>query len=708
MHKGSCFNRCKLRLVFIILTVINFTVYAQTSAVNELELSAIASLDNAALDNDQWQTILPVLGDEDHYFIASRAGKIYQLHNNKVSANAFFDLKLALKNPDIITLTAITLDPNFHYRDKDGYHIFYTAHTEKINSSSPKLSPVNTEVKPLYDTVVTRWKVTNLQHSTPQVSLQNEVLRIAIMQVDEAIQQLSFNPYIEPWHDDFGLLFIALARNETLKNEALYAGAILRIKPEKYGLQNYTIPVDNPFTKVADIENEIIFIAGQKTQHFDWIKQSTYSLLVQYNQTDSKVLIEAKIGGDWREAVPDNQIKKRLLKAGKKHKTLVYQGRDLKSLWGKVLHLQENENEWQLNALTINSVNDDSTPSRNISHKLINHNTKGQSQFSLHQKHNGELLLLEHSQQRLYAIKKPTAVLTNVIEKQDLTTDSTKPNLLWITFCFVLILIGIIWYFRNKQVQKQSFFQRQWANFEVNLQTQSVSLYKRHNKTPEISINISSLVGSEILLNDEVISTVSANEDQPFSNELEDLVLATFGNEHRIKMMNDKHRKIQLCLSDEHKQKYMICLYYRVGNIRHTKLKYQQIIDKAIDWQWLFSELKNPTATTKRKIKAKPVIKKTTTPNNKATTSSTPEPEFFEDNSTMVTQNNNDFIEPSTINIATETSNNAIDDNEASDTSDTNSSLVADLDKLVMMKKQGYLNEVEFNAAKAKILQKFS
>jgi hypothetical protein len=68
----------------------------------------------------------------------------------------------------------------------------------------------------------------------------------------------------------------------------------------------------------------------------------------------------------------------------------------------------------------------------------------------------------------------------------------------------------------------------------------------------------------------------------------------------------------------------------------------------------------------------------------------------------MVTQNNNDFIEPSTINIATETSTNAIDGNEASD---TNSALVADLDKLVMLKKQGYLNEAEFNAAKAKILQ---
>lgn len=700
MHKGRWFNHCKLGLVFVILTVINLTVYAKTPAINELELSAVANLDNAILENDQWQTILPVLGDEDHYFIASRAGKVYQLHNNKVSSTAFFDLKLALKNPDIITLTAITLDPNFHYRDKDGYHTFYTAHTEKSKTSTNKLTSNNTEVNSLYDTVVVRWKVTSLQRPTPQVSLQYEVLRIAIMNIDEPIQQLSFNPYIEPWHDDFGLLFIALARNEALKSEALYAGAILRIKPEKYGLQNYTIPANNPFTKVADIQNEIIFIAGQKTQHFDWIKQSTYSLLVQYNQLDTNVLIEAKIGDDWREAIPDQQIKKRLSVVDNKHKTLLYQGRDLKSLWGKVLHLQENENDWQLHALTINSTDDDNTNTKNISHKLINHNINGQSQFSLHQKHNGELLLLEHSQQRLYAIKKPTAALTNVIEKKDLTSSSSKPNFLWVIFYFVLILIGIIWYLRKKHTQKQSFFQHQWANFEVDMKTMSVSLYKRHNKSPEMSINISSIVYSEILLNDDIISTISADDAHAFSNELEALVLATFGNEHRIKMMNDKHRKIQLCFTDEHKQRYMICLYYRVGNIRHTKLKYQQTIDNTIDWQWLFSQFINPNATTKRKVKAKPTpIKVVASSENKSPAMNISSSDTFEDNSTMVGPNNDELAAQSTDIRSTETSTNSID------ITATKSSLVADLDKLVMMKKQGYLNESEFNAAKAKILQ---
>lgn len=701
MHKGSWFNLGKLKFIFLLLFAFSLTAHAETPEINVLELSAVANLNSAKLDNDQWQTILPVLGEEDHYFIASRAGKVYRIHNNKISSSAFFDLKLALKNPEIIALTAITLDPNFHYRDRDGYHTFYTAHTEKSNTSLTRLTPVNTSVKPRYDTVIVRWKIASLQHPIPQVSKQYEVMRIAIMQIDESIQQLSFNPYIEPWHDDFGLLFIALARSEILESEALYAGSILRIKPEKFGLQNYTVPIDNPFAKVPDIQNEIVFISGKETQHFEWIKQSSYSLLVQYIQSDANVLIEAQIGDDWREAIPQEQIKTHLSLVSDKHKTLLYQGRDLKKLWGKALHLQEKESAWQLTALTINSAEDDTAKTANITHKLINHDTSGQSQFSLHQKHNGELLLLEHGQQRLYTIKKPTAVLANVIDKDDLASSSTtNPNLWWMLLCFVLILTGFFVYLRTKSTHKHGFFQQQWANFEVDTKTNSVLLYRRHNNTPEMNIKISSLISSKILLNDEVISTISADTTQAFSNELEMLILAAFGNEHRIKMMNDKHRKIQLCFTDEHKQQYMICLYYRMGNIRHTKLKYQQTIDKAIDWQWLFSQFINPAGTTKRELKIKSTPKKVTLPSeNNTITAKTNNHEIFEDNSTMVKQSNNNTTENNKGNTS------SVASTDSAKATGKNNSLVADLDKLVMMKKQGHLNETEFNAAKAKILQ---
>ena len=209
------------------------------------------------------------------------------------------------------------------------------------------------------------------------------------------------------------------------------------------------------------------------------------------------------------------------------------------------------------------------------------------------------------------------------------------------------------------------------------------------------------MICSEILLNDEVISTISADTTQAFSNELESLVLAAFGSEHRIKMINDKHRKIQLCLTDDQKQHYMICLYYRVGNIRHTKLKYQQVIDKAIDWQWLLAQHINPTLTTKRKIKVKPIPEKVVSPSeNKSVSVKAIEREVFEDNSTEVTQDIDLSIDSliHSTHEAPSTTKSSIDATEEN-------TLVADLDKLVMMKKQGYLSETEFNAAKAKILK---
>ena len=699
MDKGNWFNRCKLYFIFTLVALLSQIFHVTAQTVNELELSAIANLDKAALENDQWHSVLPVIGDENQYFIATKAGKIYQLNNNEISPSAFFDLKLALKNPNIIALTAITIDPNFHYRDRDGYHTFYTAHTETSKKTKAKLTPQNSEIIAPYDAVIMRWKITGLQSETPTLSQQHEVMRIAILQPQEYIQQLSFNPYVEPWHDDFGLLFIALARSETLKSDALYAGSILRIKPERYGLQTYTIPADNPFTKTADIRNEIVFIAGNKTEHFDWIKKSTYSLLIQFNQQDANMLIEAKIGDDWREAIPQAQIKKRLPVANTTHKTLLYQGRELKNLWGKALHLQETENDWQLQAIALNSNLDSEDEIEDTPHKLIKHNASGQTKFSLHEKHNGELLLLEHTQQRLYTINKPGLTeLKTAINDVPISSSNTQGAFVFLFF-MILILTGYFWFLRNNSAVKNSFLQQQWANFEVDIAAKSLTLYKRHAKSAEKIINISSITRSEVLLNDEVISTISADVSQAFSNDAEDIVLTIFAKEHRLKMIDEKQRSIQIRLTDDQKNHYLFCLYFRVGNIRHTKLKYQEIINKAIDWQWLFAQYINPDVTTKRKIKVK-LTREIPSPNKikKTTNGPTTRPETLEDNSTPVTQG----LESSHI---SNTDNDLLANNTQDGSADLDTKLVAALDKLVIMKKQGYLSESEFNIAKTKILK---
>ncbi|ARD44086.1 hypothetical protein [Colwellia sp. PAMC 21821] len=695
MDKSIWFNRCKLYFIFTLMAMLSQISHVAAQIANELELSAIASLDKAVLANDQWQSVLPVSGDEDQYFVATKAGKIYHLNHNEIAQTAFFDLKLALKNPNIIALTAVTLDPNFHYRDRDGYQTFYTAHTETSKKTKSKLTPKNTEIIAPYDAVIIRWQITGLQNETPQLSQQYEVMRIAIMQPQEHIQLLSFNPYVESWHDDFGLLFIALALNETLKSEALYAGSILRIKPEKYGLLNYTIPVDNPFTKTDDIRNEIVFIAGHKSEHFDWIKKSTYSFLIQLNQQDVNMLVEAKIGDDWRKAIPQAQIKKSLPVATTKHKTILYHGRELKTLWGKALQLQETENAWQLQAITLNSSLDSEDEIQDIPYKLIKENPSEQSKFSLHQNHNGELLLLEHNQQRLYTINIPIIAETkNATNEVSISSSNTK-SIFAFLFVMILILASYFLFLKNKGVVKKSFLQRQWANFELDVAEKSLSLYKRHAKNADKTIDISSLTRSELLLNDEVISTVSDDSLQAFPEDAEDIILTLFAKERRLKMSNEKQRSIQIRLTDDQKNHYLFCLYFRVGNIRHTRLTYQEVTNKAIDWQQFFAQYINQNITVKRKNKVN-LPHEIPSPSETKETSTVPktQPETHEDNSTLVTSHSNNTDLPT--------------NNTQDGYSDPDSKLVEALDKLIIMKKQGYLSESEYNVAKTNILQELT
>lgn len=703
MDKTSWLNICRLYFICILVAALGQVVHAVEPTVSELELSAIANLDKVALKNDKWHTVLPILGDKNQYLIATHAGKVYQINNSEITQSAVLDLKLALNDPKIIALTAITLDPNFNYRDRDGYHSFYTAHIEASKKNKPKLAPKSDDANVPFDAVVMRWQLTYMPNQAPKLSQQHEVIRIAIQQKQEHIQQLSFNPYVEPWQDDFGLLFIALSQSDALKSEALYAGAILRIIPKKYGIQSYTIPANNPFAKNADIGNEIIFIAGQKTEHFDWIKKSSYNLLVQLHQQDNSLLVQAKIGDDWREAIPQTQIKKRLSASNTQGSTLLYHGRELKALLGKVLHLQETENVWQLQASALSSPVNREDDLQNRPHNLINHHTNKRAQFSLHQKHDGELLLLEHNQQRLYAIKVPETVMTNAQVIDTTISPSNNNSMLAFMFFIISILAGYFWYLRRNIYKKQDFLHEQWANFDVNPATRSLSLYKRHEQAVEQIISITSLTRSELLLNDKVVSIISADSAQAFSNDLESKVLAIFAKEHRLKMIGEKQRKIQLCLIDDQNTRYLFCLYFRVGNIRHTKLKYQQVINKVIDWQWLFAQYINPIATTKRKIKVKfkqeapETIEVIPAPSSDQSSN-----DILEDNSTQISQ----VLDMPSNNHAsngTPAQNNELNNDE--DSADLDTKLVSALDKLVMMKKQGYLTDSEFSIAKTKILK---
>ncbi|UUO23538.1 hypothetical protein FGD67_10085 [Colwellia sp. M166] len=700
MEKKNGLKMIKLYFIYTLVVLFSLVINAAEQDSNELELSTIADLSHVALKNDNWHTVLPIPGNNEHYFIATSTGNVYQINQHDISPSPFFELKSALNTTENITLTAITLDPNFNYRERDGYHTFYTAHTEQSKKTKSKLSPKHSELNPSYDAVIMRWQLTYAVNQRPELNKQREVMRIAINHEQEHIQQLSFNPYIEPWHNDFGLLFIALAKSENLANEALYAGTILRIRPKAYGARSYTTPVNNPFSKQDDILNEIVFIAGQEIIHFNWMKKGNYNFLIQLNHQNSHLLVKAKIGDDWRKSMPAAQIKQRLASVNSPSKTFLYHGRELKNLWGKVLHLQTTADSWQLQASPLFPELSNDESYEHSPHNLGRYSMSKQAKFSLHQRHDGELLLLEHNKQRLYSIKQPEIVLNKVmVDDVPITKTNNSSAFTFIIFTLV-ILMSYFYYLRKRTNKQQHLLHEQWANFDIDLEKKSLKLYKRHDKNAEKVIEISALTRSELLLNDKVISTIDVNSIQSFSNELEAQVLTIFAKENQLKMIDEKQRRIQLCLTDKQKKSYLFCLYFRVGNMRHTKLKYSTVINKVIDWQWLFSQYINPMTTSKRKIKVK--IK----PKNQADSSTTAvkkvSPDVCDktsDQSTSGTKTSDTSHSPS--DTFAQDSSHSIND----DTIDVDTRLVAALDKLVMMKKQGYLDESEFNMAKTKILK---
>lgn len=687
----------KKYFLYFVLIVFSAAILATEQTSSELELSAIAEFSSVQLQQDEWHTVMPITGSEDEYFLTTKNGKVYSLKDQQINNTPLLDLSSRLKK-NIVSLTAIAQDPSFNFRDRTGYNTFYTAHIEsttKQNENTQDQAQVDESATLPYDTVIMRWQLRKPLNQATKIVAQHEVIRIAIHNKAEAIRQLSFNPYTESWHDDFGLLYALLpkTKNALKSAQAIYSGTILRIKPERFGLQSYTIPANNPFIKKADIRNEIALIVNENVVSFDWVKKTENSLLIQVKNAQGHSFIQTKLGEDWRiDGLPEPN---KLTNTSSiiSSQAILYHGRELKNLWGQILQLNQVENGWQLQVLT----SDTSHPAQVLS--TLNQDNISQAtatgKFSLHKNYDNELLLLEHNRQRLYAVKAAQVAMKKTAAASEPIASSNDSNNGVLTFLVIVALVvSCLWYIRFNSKKQQHFLYQQWANFDVNAATQTLSLYKRHNHSVEQIVKLSSLKRSELLLNDEIISIVSVDAEHGFSNALEEQLQIIFAKEHRFKMIDGKQRKIQLRLSDDENSQYLFCLYYRVGNVRHTKLKYNKVLKKVIDWHWLFAQYINAENTDKRKIRVKLAAEKTSDIVN---SKSQPPP--------ALKQEKTEQIDGHMAAIAS-TSNKAdsLKLNNA-ESSNQDNELIAALDKLIEMKKQGYLSEDEFNTAKAKILK---
>lgn len=346
----SIYNTIKYLLVaFIFLMNVNQVAFGASLYTLEpfLDLPVQKSL------NNYWLSPIANTTRDNELFFADSAGKVYRSKGPKIQPQPIINFSQSLKKKQNVTFSAITLHPNFHLIDKTGSNVIYSAHIEPydISKKGGRLSEEIIENRHTHDAVIIEWQLSNINNNQINISHKREVLRIASTS-NNIITQLSFNPYLKSWNDNFGLLYIALKNNSEFKSSPLYSGSILRINPKKFGLRNYTIPHTNPFTKEPNIQDEIIVLGAQNINQFTWSKQTKNQLILTHKYNNEHLISVSALGSDYLLTPPKNS----LYKNNNENiylSNVYYKGRELNTLWNTILFLSPKQQKWQLNSIKI-------------------------------------------------------------------------------------------------------------------------------------------------------------------------------------------------------------------------------------------------------------------------------------------------------------------------------------------------------------------
>ena len=315
----------------------------------------IAQAPELSADKNQWIQLFEQPGNSQHYYLANKKGKIYQLEQDNPENTALLvDITLISAEKPILQLDAFTLHPNFSRRDQAGFQTFYTAHVEKSsnNSKTKRLHESKLPIPLTFDAVIIEWQLNAAKQI--EAEKQREVMRIAIASPESGISQLSFNPYSKSWQDDFSQLYISLSASPEMKRYPLYSGTILRIFPQASTTGSYSVPHSNPYYANKHINKAIYLFGAGQIQQFIWPDRYSNELLISHQYSRQKTteqrLSYSNGGDDWREKVSNVFNSNNMLFA---NNLLVYRGQNAPALRNKLLFLTKNQQQWQLNSLPL-------------------------------------------------------------------------------------------------------------------------------------------------------------------------------------------------------------------------------------------------------------------------------------------------------------------------------------------------------------------
>lgn len=668
-----------------------------TAIAEEVRLEVLAQLPSLSSTNKTTVIALPVNNEnKQQYLIADAAGELSLLNNAKLT----FLTRLPLNNHTTdkqVELTALTFHPSFLLADKTGFQSFFTAHIEpaKTNNNVARLTLLADPVALPFDAVITQWQYDNTAAIKIDVQQRREVLRIAVPTATHQIQKIAFNPYNKVWHDDYGLMLVALSdSNASLANAsegALYSGVVLRINPEKFGLRNYRVPSSNPFMKTNDVNNEIFILGAQSISSFSWSKKHYGALLVEHDYDGGHQVVVADKGADWRDSYQNNLVFPLKSTQGTDENIFPYYGRNLEASVGSVLYLINDTKNWQLAQLNTTMVNSEAQsgaaalPILSFSRDELSPKNKVSLLFD----HNGEPLLLDLTNKQLLSVKaiplksdnSKRIQVENKSDEQSAPLNNSAYGKLLLTL-FILVVAVVFYRLRLKTVNQKAKLRGMFARFELDTSQTTVSFYKRHQSEIDSQLAIADIVKSEIWVNDSNVSIINEDIDHGYNEQCENKLRLSFNQAHRHKLINDETRQVLLYLTDKNAKTYVVCLYFRKGNQRLTKAKYFDILESLIDWSWFIASQLNPEATTVRPLKVtivksaiKKVFKKKKAEPKSIDASVIKEPLPSKQTAAVL----HDIV---------------VHDSE----------LISSLDKLVDLKQQGFLTDEEFSLAKAKIL----
>ncbi|XQW85004.1 hypothetical protein ACOYR1_18065 [Thalassotalea piscium] len=623
--------------------------------------------------------------NNQEYFIASKQGQLHLLDSNKIINPPILNIKQFY--PEFITLNSLVLHPNFGLIQQKGYNTFYTAHVEPTDKTKRTLRVKDNTISRVfpYEVTIVEWKIKEINSLKVDPESRREIFRIGVNQPEKAVIGMRFNPYIKSWHDNFSHLYIALAYDVTLKESSLYSGAILRINPEKFGLRSYTTPNNNPFINQPEIPDELLIIGAQQIKQFLWQKNNDQQLIVSHVYDHQPLLSQLDYGDNLLASAPKTTLLKGDVISAKD--TLVlYRGRAFKELRNKLLYLTKKEGSWQLQSLTT------TLPfQKNIIHAFSKNELASEDQPAFFEDNNDEVMLFSRAQHVIQRLDKKAS--NGLSDQTVLSSDNQEQNdeasYGYLIGLLILFGGGLAWFVKNKKAQQavKSLLHRNYARFELSPDQTQVFLFQRHQEDSSLTLDVNTIVRCDIVLNNEKLLSIKAGVSG-FDEALEQMLENQFIAEKRIKMVDQRTRKLELIIGDNTDMEYGICLYFREGNQRLTKAKFGTITDELKDWCWFIANKISPEQTGKRIVKTvqPQPVRVPSTPRQVVTK---PIPKAEEVKSTPTPQ----------------TVKKRGDESESNrNSSELDTQLIDALNKLANLKAEGFLTEDEFVNAKTKIL----